>query len=49
MIHDNHQYGGSPATQDLQDEQTPNDPPERHYSLRVRCPPGRYIASMQSV
>ena len=34
VIHNNHQYGGSPAAQELQDEQT-NDLPERHYPLRV--------------
>ena len=44
VIHDNHQYGGSLAPQELQDEQTPNDPPERRYPLRVRCPPDRYMS-----
>ena len=43
MIHDKHQYGGSLATQELQDEQTPNDPLERRYPLRVRRPPDCYI------
>ena len=43
VIHDNHQCGGSLATQELQDEQTPNDPPERRYPLRVRRPPDRYV------
>ena len=42
VIHDNHQYGGSPAAQELQDEQK-NDPPERRYPLRVRRPPDRYV------
>ena len=43
VIHDNHQYGGSPPTQELQDEQTPNDPPKRGYPLRVRYPPDSYV------
>ena len=42
VIHDNHQYGGSPAAQELQDEQT-NDPLERLYPLRVCQPPDRYV------
>ena len=45
MIHDNHHYGRNLATQELQNEQTPNDPHERCYPLRACRPSDHYVSN----